>query len=46
MPHKLRKIRKKRGSRTHGFGRVGQHREEDKEEGTGKQGSININGPT
>jgi len=26
MPHKLRKIRKKRGSRTQGFGRVGQHR--------------------
>ncbi len=26
MPHKLRKIRKKRGSRTHGYGRVGQHR--------------------
>ena len=27
MPHKLRKIRKKRGSRTQGYGRVGQHRE-------------------
>jgi large subunit ribosomal protein L15 len=26
MPHKLRKIRKKRGSRTIGYGRVGQHR--------------------
>ena len=26
MPHGLRKTRKKRGSRTHGFGRVGQHR--------------------
>ncbi len=26
MPHKLRKIRKKRGSRTQGYGRVGQHR--------------------
>ena len=26
MPHKLRKIRKKRGSRTHGYSRVGQHR--------------------
>lgn len=26
MPHRLRKIRKKRGSRTHGYGRVGQHR--------------------
>jgi len=26
MPHKLRKIRKRRGSRTQGYGRVGQHR--------------------
>ncbi len=26
MPHKLRKTRKYRGSRTHGWGRVGQHR--------------------
>ncbi len=26
MPHDLRKIRKKRGSRTQGYGRVGQHR--------------------
>lgn len=26
MPHDLRKIRKKRGSRTCGYGRVGQHR--------------------
>ncbi|RJS84237.1 50S ribosomal protein L15 [Candidatus Bathyarchaeota archaeon] len=26
MPHKLRKIRKLRGSRTCGYGRVGQHR--------------------
>jgi large subunit ribosomal protein L15 len=26
MPHKLRKTRKKRGSRTQGYGRVGQHR--------------------
>ena len=26
MPHKLRKLRKMRGSRTHGYGRVGQHR--------------------
>lgn len=26
MPHKIRKIRKKRGSRTCGYGRVGQHR--------------------
>ncbi len=26
MPHKGRKTRKKRGSRTHGYGRIGQHR--------------------
>ncbi len=26
MPHKLRKTRKNRGSRTQGFGRIGQHR--------------------
>jgi|SRR5271157_1013420 len=26
MPHRLRKVRKDRGSRTHGWGRVGQHR--------------------
>jgi len=26
MPHKLRKTRKNRGSRTQGYGRVGQHR--------------------
>lgn len=26
MPHKLRKTRKKRGTRTVGWGRVGQHR--------------------
>ena len=26
MPHKLRKTRKMRGSRTHGYGTIGQHR--------------------
>jgi len=30
LPHKLRKIRKKRGSRTHGYGQVGQHRKGSK----------------
>ncbi len=30
MPHKLRKIRKKRGSRTIGYGQVGQHRKGSK----------------
>lgn len=38
MPHKLRKIRKKRGSRTHGFGRVGQHRKGGGRGGHGKAG--------
>ncbi len=38
MPHKLRKIRKKRGSRTHGFGRVGQHRGGGQRGGHGKAG--------
>jgi len=35
MPHRLRKIRKKRGSRTQGWGRVGQHRR------TGSKGRRN-----
>ncbi len=35
MPHKLRKTRKKRGSRTQGWGRVGQHRR------TGSKGRRN-----
>jgi large subunit ribosomal protein L15 len=35
MPHRLRKVRKKRGSRTHGWGRVGQHRR------TGSKGRRN-----
>jgi large subunit ribosomal protein L15 len=26
LPQKLRKVRKKRGSRTHGYGQIGQHR--------------------
>jgi len=30
LPHKLRKVRKKRGSRTHGYGQVGQHRKGSK----------------
>jgi len=38
MPHKKRKVRKKRGSRTHGFGRVGQHRGGGKRGGHGKAG--------
>ncbi|MDH5376528.1 MAG: 50S ribosomal protein L15 [Candidatus Bathyarchaeota archaeon] len=38
MPHKLRKTRKKRGSRTHGWGRVGQHRGGGQRGGHGKAG--------
>ena len=37
-PHKLRKVRKRRGSRTHGYGRVGQHRAGGKRGGHGKAG--------
>jgi large subunit ribosomal protein L15 len=36
MPHKLKKIRKTRGSRTQGYGRVGQHRK------TGSKGGRNV----
>lgn len=36
MPHRLRKIRKKRGSRTQGYGRVGQHRKK------GSRGMRNV----
>jgi large subunit ribosomal protein L15 len=37
-PHKLRKVRKRRSSRTHGYGRVGQHRGGGKRGGHGKAG--------
>jgi len=36
MPHKLRRIRKTRGSRTQGYGRVGQHRKK------GSKGMRNV----
>jgi large subunit ribosomal protein L15 len=36
VPHKLRRIRKTRGSRTQGYGRVGQHRK------TGSKGMRNV----
>ncbi|MFP3984828.1 MAG: uL15 family ribosomal protein [Candidatus Bathyarchaeia archaeon] len=39
MPHKLRKIRKKRATRTVGYGRVGQHRKSGQRGGHGKAGS-------
>lgn len=38
MPHKKRKVRKKRGSRTHGYGKVGQHRGGGQRGGHGKAG--------
>ena len=38
MPHKKRKVRKRRGSRTHGYGRVGQHRGGGQRGGHGKAG--------
>lgn len=38
MTRKLRKIRKKRGSRTQGYGRVGQHRGGGQRGGHGKAG--------
>ena len=37
-PHKTRKVRKRRASRTHGYGRVGQHRGGGKRGGHGKAG--------
>jgi len=38
MPHKRRKIRKKRGTRTVGWGRVGQHRCHGQKGGQGQAG--------
>jgi len=38
MPHRLRKTRKLRGSRTMGYGRVGQHRKSGDRGGVGKAG--------
>ena len=38
MPHKDRKVRKYRGSRTHGWGQVGQHRGRGGRGGTGNAG--------
>ena len=38
MPHKDRKVRKYRGSRTHGYGQIGQHRCRGGRGGTGKAG--------
>src|SRR5579863_759838 len=38
MPTRLRKARKYRGSRTHGYGQVGQHRHSGKQGGHGNAG--------
>jgi large subunit ribosomal protein L15 len=38
LPHKDRKVRKYRGSRTHGYGQIGQHRCRGGRGGTGKAG--------
>ncbi len=38
MPHKKRKTRKERGSRTHGYGIIGQHRGGGQRGGRGKTG--------
>jgi len=38
MPHKLRKVRKMRGSRTHGWGQIGQHRKSGSRGGKGHAG--------
>jgi len=38
LPHKDRKVRKKRGSRTHGYGQIGQHRGGGGRGGHGKAG--------
>ena len=38
MPHSKRKVRKLRGSRTHGWGRTGQHRKGGSRGGKGKAG--------
>jgi large subunit ribosomal protein L15 len=41
MPHKLKKTRKRRGSRTMGYGRVGQHRKSGGRGGRGRSGGRN-----
>jgi large subunit ribosomal protein L15 len=38
LPHKKRKVRKQRGSRTHGYGQIGQHRNGGGRGGHGKAG--------
>src|ERR1700722_15215371 len=38
MPTRLRKVRKLRGSRTHGYGQIGQHRHSGQQGGHGNAG--------
>jgi large subunit ribosomal protein L15 len=38
LPTKARKVRRQRGSRTHGYGQIGQHRSRGGRGGTGKAG--------
>ena len=38
MPTRLRKVRRMRGSRTHGYGQIGQHRHSGKQGGHGNAG--------
>ncbi len=38
MPTRMRKVRRLRGSRTHGYGQVGQHRHSGKQGGHGNAG--------
>ncbi len=38
MPHKIRQVRKMRGSRTHGWGQIGQHRKSGSRGGKGRPG--------
>jgi large subunit ribosomal protein L15 len=38
MPTRIRKVRRMRGSRTHGYGQVGQHRHSGKQGGHGAAG--------
>ena len=40
MPTRLRKVRKLRGSRTHGWGQVGQHRASGHKGGVGQSGML------
>lgn len=40
MPTRLRKVRKMRGSRTHGWGQIGQHRKSGSRGGVGRAGSM------